>query len=85
MSKSITMTNSVGITEVKEYLSALFLKTGIELAKLGCICLDPLPTTENSKEDFKCVYISLAIRVPFGSIVELNDNQEETFPEVRQC
>lgn len=83
MSK-VTMTATVGVREVKEYLTALFHKPGIVLAQINFLGLNPLPETSNDKFEPKCVYISLGIKVPFGSTVEVSDNQEDTFPEPHQ-
>jgi len=77
MSKCIVMTDTVGINDVQEYLGALFHKTGIELAKLGYFGLYP---TDNPKENPKYIFISVDIRVPIGSTVEIMETEEETFP-----
>ncbi|MDL2121948.1 MAG: hypothetical protein LWX51_02445 [Deltaproteobacteria bacterium] len=68
MSKK-TMSNSVGISEVEQYLDALFFKPGIEIAKINYFALNPLPTMETPKWNPKYIVIDLAIKVPIEATI----------------
>ena len=74
MSKKITMSKSVCVTEVEEYLHALFLKPGIEIARINLFALNPLPTMEAPQWDPKYIVIDLVIKVPIGSTI-IKENQ----------
>jgi hypothetical protein len=69
MSKKITMSNSVSAPEVEQYLEALFLEPGIEIARINLFALNPLPTMEAPQWNPKYIVIDLVIKVPIGSAI----------------
>jgi hypothetical protein len=69
MSEKITMSNSVCVSEVEQYLDALFLEPGIEIAKINLFALNPLPTMDAPQWNPKYIVIDLIIKVPIGSTI----------------
>ena len=79
MSEQITMSKTVCLEEVRQYLDTLFLKPGIEIAKLTYFALNPLPTMDKPQWDPRYIIIDLAIKVPIGSTIIKENHGDISF------